>query len=118
MNRIGNTRLHASIGATPSSPRPSGVAAGGPRQSLGSWLGTVARIEQGKGVVQGNFSTIVKIQQALERAGIISSTKQLADRGPAQQDRYGHLGSTSGHQRYIMSMMHENYANAGRYVPL
>ncbi len=33
-------------------------------------LATVARIEQGKGVVQGNFSTIMKIQQTLERAGI------------------------------------------------
>jgi transcriptional regulator with XRE-family HTH domain len=33
-------------------------------------LATIARIEQGKGVVQGNFSTIVKIQQTLEREGI------------------------------------------------
>jgi transcriptional regulator with XRE-family HTH domain len=33
-------------------------------------LATIARIEQGKGVVQGNFSTIMKIQQTLERAGI------------------------------------------------
>ena len=33
-------------------------------------LATVARIEQGKGVVQGNFSTIMKIQQTLEREGI------------------------------------------------
>lgn len=30
-------------------------------------LATVARIEQGEGMVQGNFSTITKIQQALER---------------------------------------------------
>jgi transcriptional regulator with XRE-family HTH domain len=33
-------------------------------------LATVARIEQGEGMVQGNVSTIVKIQQALERKGI------------------------------------------------
>jgi transcriptional regulator with XRE-family HTH domain len=33
-------------------------------------LATVARIEQGEGMVQGNFSTITKIQQALEREGI------------------------------------------------
>lgn len=33
-------------------------------------LATIARIEQGQGVVQGNVSTIVKIQTALERAGI------------------------------------------------
>jgi hypothetical protein len=33
-------------------------------------LATVARIEQGEGIVQGNFSTITKIQQALEREGI------------------------------------------------
>jgi predicted transcriptional regulator len=39
-------------------------------KASGVALATVARIEQGKGVVQGNFSTIVKIQQALERAGI------------------------------------------------
>jgi transcriptional regulator with XRE-family HTH domain len=39
-------------------------------KASGVGLATVARIEQGKGVVQGNFSTIVKLQQALERAGI------------------------------------------------
>jgi predicted transcriptional regulator len=33
-------------------------------------LATVARIEQGEGMVQGNFSTITRIQQALEREGI------------------------------------------------
>ena len=39
-------------------------------KASGVGLATVARIEQGKGVVQGNFSTIVKLQQTLERAGI------------------------------------------------
>jgi len=33
-------------------------------------LATLRRIEQIEGVVKGNFSTIIKIQQALERAGI------------------------------------------------
>ena len=33
-------------------------------------LATIARIEQGKGIVQGNFSTIMKIQQTLEHHGI------------------------------------------------
>ena len=33
-------------------------------------LATIARIEQGEGMVQGNFSTITRIQQALEREGI------------------------------------------------
>jgi predicted transcriptional regulator len=33
-------------------------------------LATIARIEQGEGVVQCNVSTLVRIQQALERKGI------------------------------------------------
>ena len=33
-------------------------------------LATIARIEQGEGMVQGNFSTIMKIQHALENEGI------------------------------------------------
>jgi predicted transcriptional regulator len=33
-------------------------------------LATVARIERGEGIVQGNFSTIAKIQEALEREGV------------------------------------------------
>ena len=33
-------------------------------------LATIARIEQGQGAVQGNVSTIIRIQDALERAGI------------------------------------------------
>jgi transcriptional regulator with XRE-family HTH domain len=31
---------------------------------------TLQRIEQGDGIVKGNFSTITKIQKALEEAGI------------------------------------------------
>ena len=39
-------------------------------------LATIARIEQGEGTVQGNFSTIAKIQQALEREGISFTTNR------------------------------------------
>jgi predicted transcriptional regulator len=33
-------------------------------------LATLRRIEQNEGIVKGNFSTIIKIQKALEQAGI------------------------------------------------
>jgi transcriptional regulator with XRE-family HTH domain len=33
-------------------------------------LATLQRIEQNEGVLKGNFSTILKIQKALEKAGI------------------------------------------------
>lgn len=33
-------------------------------------LATIARIEQGGGMVQGQFATIMKIQSALERKGV------------------------------------------------
>jgi transcriptional regulator with XRE-family HTH domain len=36
----------------------------------GVGLATLQRIEQNKGIVKGNFSTVLKIQIALERAGI------------------------------------------------
>ena len=39
-------------------------------QAAGIGLATVQRIEQSPGMVRGNFSTVVKIQQALEQAGI------------------------------------------------
>ncbi len=39
-------------------------------------LATVARIERGEGMVQGNFSTIIRIQQALERQGISFTANQ------------------------------------------
>jgi len=56
---------------TSRSPRPPwGWRQGDLAKASGIGLATIARIEQGKGVVQGNFSTIVKIQQTLERAGI------------------------------------------------
>jgi hypothetical protein len=33
-------------------------------------LATLQRIEQGKGVLKGNFATVIRIQNALEQAGI------------------------------------------------
>jgi len=36
----------------------------------GVGLATLQRIEQNKGIVKGNFSTVLKIQKALEQAGI------------------------------------------------
>ena len=36
----------------------------------GVGLATLQRIEQNEGVVKGNFSTILKIQNVLEQAGI------------------------------------------------
>jgi predicted transcriptional regulator len=39
-------------------------------------LATLARIEQGQGMVQGNFSTVMKIQRALEKEGISFTENQ------------------------------------------
>jgi hypothetical protein len=36
----------------------------------GIGLATLQRIEQRDGLIQGNFSTVLKIQQTLEEAGI------------------------------------------------
>jgi transcriptional regulator with XRE-family HTH domain len=44
-------------------------------------LATIARIEQGEGMVQGNFSTITKIQQALEREGISFTAEPTGEVG-------------------------------------
>jgi transcriptional regulator with XRE-family HTH domain len=38
--------------------------------AAGIGLATLQRIEQNEGGLRGNFSTILKIQQALEQAGI------------------------------------------------
>ena len=37
----------------------------------GVGLATLRRIEQTEGIVKGNFSTVLKIQKALEKAGIL-----------------------------------------------
>jgi transcriptional regulator with XRE-family HTH domain len=39
-------------------------------RNAGIGLATLQRIEQTEGVAKGNFSTILKIQKALEEAGI------------------------------------------------
>jgi transcriptional regulator with XRE-family HTH domain len=39
-------------------------------RAAGVGLATLQRIEQNEGVVKGNFSTILKIQNVLEQAGI------------------------------------------------
>jgi transcriptional regulator with XRE-family HTH domain len=39
-------------------------------RAAGVGLTTLQRIEQNEGVVKGNFSTILKIQNVLEQAGI------------------------------------------------
>jgi transcriptional regulator with XRE-family HTH domain len=39
-------------------------------RKAGIGLATIRRIEQAEGLVKGNFSTIMKIQRALEQAGI------------------------------------------------
>jgi transcriptional regulator with XRE-family HTH domain len=39
-------------------------------QRAGIGLATLQRIEQNEGELKGNFSTIIKIQKALEEAGI------------------------------------------------
>jgi transcriptional regulator with XRE-family HTH domain len=39
-------------------------------RTAGVGLATLQRIEQKEGVVKGNFSTVLKIQKALEKAGV------------------------------------------------
>jgi len=39
-------------------------------RSAGIGLATLQRIEQSDGIVKGNFATVLKIQRALEAAGI------------------------------------------------
>ena len=39
-------------------------------RAAGVGLATLQRIEQSKSVVKGNFETVLKIQKALENAGI------------------------------------------------
>jgi transcriptional regulator with XRE-family HTH domain len=50
-------------------------------QCAGVSLATLQRIEQSKGVVKGNFSTILKLQTALEEAGIRFSEDDAGEIG-------------------------------------
>ena len=47
-------------------------------RTAGVGLATLQRIEQNDGVVKGNFSTIFKIQKALEQAGIVFTDGERA----------------------------------------
>jgi transcriptional regulator with XRE-family HTH domain len=40
-------------------------------QAAGIGLATIARLEQGEGLVRGNVTTVFKIQRALEAAGVM-----------------------------------------------
>ena len=59
-------------------------------QTAGIGLATLQRIEQNDGIVKGNFSTAIKIQNALEHAG-----NQLKAFGTIQGAR---PSSTSSHK--------------------
>ena len=50
-------------------------------RDAGVGLTTLQRIEQNEGVVKGNFSTILKIQKALEQAGIKFSDDEAGEIG-------------------------------------
>ena len=47
----------------------------------GVGLATLQRIEQTEGVVKGNFSTVLKIQKALEKAGILFTDDDTGEIG-------------------------------------
>jgi len=71
----------------------------------GIGLTTLQRVEQNEGVVKGNFSTVLKIQKALEEAGIVFMdneageigvhlrTKKRSDKRVAQTSKKGHRDS-------------------------
>ena len=50
-------------------------------RAAGIGLATLQRIEQNEGVVKGNFSTVLKIQKALEQAGIHFTDDEAAGIG-------------------------------------
>jgi transcriptional regulator with XRE-family HTH domain len=54
-------------------------------RAAGIGLATLQRIEQKEGVVKGNFSTILKIQKALEQAGIKFSDDEAGEIGVSLQ---------------------------------
>ena len=54
-------------------------------RDAGVGLTTLQRIEQNEGIVKGNFSTILKIQKALEQAGIKFSDDEASEIGVSLQ---------------------------------
>jgi transcriptional regulator with XRE-family HTH domain len=68
----------------------------------GVGLATLQRIEQAKGIVKGNFSTILKIQKALEQAGIHfteDDTGEIGVRLKINTDPMTHQNSSRNGQR-------------------
>jgi transcriptional regulator with XRE-family HTH domain len=54
-------------------------------RDAGVGLTTLQRIEKNEGVVKGNFATILKIQKALEQAGIKFSDDEAREIGVSLQ---------------------------------
>ena len=54
-------------------------------RTAGVGLATLQGIEQNEGVVKGNFSTILKIQKALEQAGIHFTDDEAGEIGVRSQ---------------------------------
>jgi transcriptional regulator with XRE-family HTH domain len=50
-------------------------------------LATLQRIEQKEGILKGNFSTVLKIQKALEKAGIFFTDDEAGEIGVRLQIR-------------------------------
>jgi transcriptional regulator with XRE-family HTH domain len=50
-------------------------------RSSGIGLATLQRIEQSKGVLKGNFETVMKIKKTLENAGIRFTDDELGEVG-------------------------------------
>jgi transcriptional regulator with XRE-family HTH domain len=53
--------------------------------AAGVGLATLQRIEQSEGVVKGNFATVLKIQNALEQAGIHFTDDEAGEIGVCLQ---------------------------------
>ena len=53
----------------------------------GVGLATLQRIEQIDGIVKGNFSTVLKIQKALEEAGILFTQDDAGEIGVGLKKR-------------------------------
>ncbi len=57
--------------------------------AAGVGLATLQRIEQSEGVMKGNFATVLKIQNALERAGIHFTNDEAGEIGVRLQKGNG-----------------------------
>jgi transcriptional regulator with XRE-family HTH domain len=50
-------------------------------RAAGIGLTTLQRVEQNEGIVKGNFSTVLKIQRALEKVGILFTDDEAGEIG-------------------------------------